>query len=143
MKKQFLTCSLIWTGTATVARPIILSHSGSILLCWPKKRQMPARPSSPRALRPHPGHNLGLGWQSITPRAPTWAVRSAQSFVAIRSDRRLARAFREVKTPPQLVHSQTLESFCRSLLSLLRSLFSAEHNRVSDESESASERTVE
>ena len=107
----------------------------------PASKTSPAQLFPARAAAPRPQPGPGLAKPRRCARPP--GLRSARSFAAVRSDRRLARAFREVKTPPQPVHSQTLESFRRSLLSLLRSLFSAEHNRVSDESESASERTVE
>ena len=57
-------------------------------------RQKLAQPSSPRARRPHPGRNLGLGRQSATARLRPPRPATARGSVAVGSDRTAARRLR-------------------------------------------------
>ena len=83
---------------------------GSFFLSRPKNRQKPARPASPRAHRPHPGRNLGLGRQSAAARSPAWAKLWSGHLQPFDQDRRLVRASWEIKTRRGLC-TETLESF--------------------------------
>ena len=104
---------------------------GSCLSFSAQNRQKPAWPASPRARRPHPGRNLGLGRQNAAARSPAWAKLRSGHLQPFDQDRRLVRASREIKTRRGQCTENPRVISLPPLLSL-RSLFSAEHNRASE-----------
>ena len=123
-------------------------ETGSFFTLGGPKRQKPARPSSPRARRPHPGRNLGLGRQSALPRAPAWAGDGLINLgCSCRSDG-CASILREQNRSRGL-HPETLGHLAALLLSLRRSpllsraVLSSSAHPAATESETASERAVE
>ena len=97
---------------------------GPALLSGRPKTGSPARPSFPRARRPHPGRNLGLGREFSLARSPAWAEsRPAQSEPSD-GDRRLRVDFAPTKPPGRGLRPETLGHSAFSSLCLHRSLSS-------------------
>ena len=91
------------------------------------RRAEPARSGLPRAHRPHPGRNLGLGRQSAARARSRLGLDLAQRISSVRLDPTAERPFRAVKTtaaagalenPSAFVPSLSLSSSPLSLISL-------------------------
>ena len=62
------------------------------------RRAEPTRPGLPRAHRPHPGRNLGLGRQSASAARSRLGLELAHPISSVRLDPTVERPFRAVKT---------------------------------------------
>jgi hypothetical protein len=134
MKKQFLTCSLIWTRTG----PSFFLTRAQSFSVGPKNDKCRLGP----AHRARSGRTQAATWawagKAPRPRAPAWAATLAPSISVVRADPTAERAFRSDKTrrraPPRknprsfsLPLSLSSFSLCR------RSLLSAAQPQPSDE----------
>ena len=109
-----------------------------------QNRQKLARPSSPRARRPHPGRNLGLGRQCRAGALARLGRGLAHPISTIRLDPTAERAFRSDKTPTPRAPEETLTSFSSALsLSSPHSALSSQRSRSQPPSERARATTVE
>ena len=98
------------------------------------RRTEPARPGLPRAHRPHPGRNLGLGRQSAARARSRLGLDLAQRISSVRLDPTAERPFRAVKTTAAAGALENPSHFGSSPLSLLAAcLFSAAAETVTAE----------
>ena len=102
------------------------------------RRAETARPGLPRAHRPHPGRNLGLGRQSAARARSRLGLDLAQRISSVRLDPTAERPFRAVKTtaaagalenPSAFAPALSLSSSPHSLFSLQRSAAATESER--------------